>query len=44
MSFGNVAPLIVNGTCGQDRNDWGGCHIKLNEGKDTAHTRLSNII
>ena len=44
MSFGNVAPLIVNGTCGKDRNDWGGCHIKLYEGRDNAHNRLSKII
>ena len=44
ISFGNVAPLIANGTCGQDRDDWGGCYIKLDEGRDTAHTRLLKII
>ena len=32
-SFGNVAPLIVNGTCGHDRDNWGGCYIKFREGR-----------
>ena len=34
--LGNVRPLVVNGTCGQDRDDWGGCYIKIKEGRCTV--------
>lgn len=42
--FGNVGPLIVNETCGPDKDDWGGCHIKMDQGMIILYTRLVRIL
>ena len=38
--FGNVGPLLVNETCDEEKKDWGGCHIKADQGKCNIQSRL----
>ena len=32
QNYGNIGPLLVNETCGEKNDEWGGCHIKENQG------------